>query len=147
MCSLERESVQLIVHRLWTIGRPTSCCVQDSDRWCNKQHCITTTEPLFASLFPVTCFRSNFCLSRYRISNLHVGECVYDSKSSSQISSWSWIKKAYSVGYFVNCWPVALVNAKRLRRSLTVLQTRNTFCDVPSNADLSIACTAEQLFV
>ena len=44
---------------------------------------------------------------------------------------------------------VALVNAKRLRRLLTVLQTRNklTFCDIPSNADLSIACAAEQLFV
>ena len=36
------------------------------------------------------------------------------------------------------------MNAKRLRRSLTVSQTRNTFCDVPSNADLSIACAAEQ---
>ena len=100
MCSLERESVQLIVHWLWlwTIG--TSCCVQDSDRWCNKQHCTTTTplvtEPLFASLFSVTCFRSKFCPSRYRISNLHVGECVYDSQSSShRISSWSWIKKGY----------------------------------------------------
>ena len=34
--------------------------------------------------------------------------------------------------FFVNCWSVALVNAKRLRRSLTDLQTRNTFCDVPS---------------
>ena len=51
------------------------------------------------------------------------------------------------VGYFVNCWSVALVNAKRLRRSLTVLQTTNTFCDVPSNADLSISCAAEQLLV
>ena len=53
-------------------------------------------------------------------------------------------KSRPSVGYFVNCWSVALVNAKRLRRSLTVLQTRNTFGDVPSNADLSIACAAEQ---
>ena len=49
-----------------------------------------------------------------------------------------------SVGYFVNCWSVALVNAKCLRRSLTVLQTRNAFCDVLSNADLSIACAAER---
>jgi len=141
MCSLERESVQLIIHRLWTIG--TSCCVQDSDRWCNKQHCTTTTplvtEPLFASLFSVTCFRSNFCPgcpSRYRISNLHVGESVYDSKSSSQkISSWSWIKKAYYFKYLLMQPLLALLNNCLFR---TIYQSDNLLQSIISSVRFTL---------
>ena len=94
MCSLERESVQLIVHRLWTIG-------------------------------------SSVLVVAYKI---QIGGVINNIV-------------AYNYPRYSCTRSKRLQWAKRLRHSLTVLQTRNTFCDVPSNADLSIACAAEQLFV
>ena len=148
MCSLERKSVQLIVHRLWTIG--TSCCVQDSGRWCNKQHCTTRAYHWTSFCKFVSCYLFSFQLlsvsllylqsprRRMRVrQQIHVAE---DLKLKLN-------KKGLLCGIFCKLLVSCTCECKTSASFIDCFANKKYFCDVPSNADLSIACAAEQLFV